>query len=163
MVVAGYNAEVAEANGYQIITHEDGTQESVPVTEAAIAQQQQADQLRAAAQQGAVSPSGAVPCGDSWVSGTKLANDTLAFSTGFLVYGAAYEHTWRVNAIALINSNSWGTTGAGPASGTKSWEGAIPSVVGPGIASVPPGSALASVTLLNGTVCYSVGPSFSFG
>jgi len=35
MTVGGYDAAVAEANGYQIITNEDGTQESVPVTAAA--------------------------------------------------------------------------------------------------------------------------------
>lgn len=162
MTVAGYDAEVAEANGFKIVTHEDGTQESVPVTDAAVTQRQQADQLRAVAQQDDTSPSVAV-CGDSWASGTKVANDSVAFSTGFLVYGAAYAHTWTVYATGAITANSWTTSGAGPASGTKSWTGAIPGVVGPGVGGVPFGSASASVILVDGTVCYSVGPTFLFG
>ena len=162
MTVAGYDAEVAEANGFKLVTHADGTQESVPVTDAAIAQRQQADQLRATAQQDASSPSGIV-CGDSWASGTKIANDTVAFSTGFLVYGAAHAHTWTVYAVGAITANSWTTSGAGPASGTKSWTGAIPSVIGPGVGGVPFASTSASVILVDGTVCYSVGPTFLFG
>ena len=161
MTVSGYNAEVAEANGYKIVTNADGTQESVPVTDAAIAQRRQADQLRAAAPQETASP--AVVCGDSWASGTKVANDTVAFNTGFIVYGAAYEHTWTVYADGFITANSWSTSGAGPASGNESWEGAIPGVVGPGIGGVPFGSASASVVLVDGTVCYSDGPTFTFG
>ena len=50
MVVAGYDAEVAEANGFKIVTHADGSQESVPVTAAAAAQRERADQRRAANQ-----------------------------------------------------------------------------------------------------------------
>lgn len=161
MTVAGYDAEVAEVNGFKIITRADGTQESVPVTDAAIAQRQQADLLRAAAQQDTASP--LAVCGDSWASGTKLANDTVAFSTGFLVYGAAYQHTWTVYATGFITGNSWTTSGAGPASGTKSWTGAISNVVGPGIGGVPFAAASASVILIDGTVCYSVGPTFTFG
>ncbi len=163
MVVHGYDAQVAAANGYRIVSNADGTQQSVPVTAAAIAQRQQADQIRAAARQGTPSPSVGVVCGDSWVSGVKKARDTVAFSTGFLVYGAAYQHTWTVYATGFITGNSWTTSGAGPASGTKSWTGAIPRVVGPGVGGVPFASASASVILVDGTVCYSVGPTFTFG
>lgn len=164
MTVAGYDEKVAEANGFKIVTHDDGTQESVPITDAAIAQRQLDNQLRAAAPQDTAraAPPGAV-CGDSWVSGAKIAGDTVAFSTGFLVYGAAYEHTWTVYATGFVTGNSWSTAGAGPASGTKSWTGAIPGVVGPGVGGVPFGAASASVILVDGTVCYSVGPTFTFG
>ncbi|WP_256728800.1 hypothetical protein [Microbacterium oleivorans] len=164
MVVGGYDAAVAEANGFKIVTHEDGTQESVPVTEAAAAQLQQADQRRAEAQleSAAADP---VPgnCGSSWASGSKRANDTVAFSTGFIVFLAAYEHDWRVYANGFISGNYWSTGGAGPSTGSKSWTGAIPGVVGPGIGGVPAYSASASVILVDGTVCYSVGPTFTFG
>ena len=166
MVVKGYDAQVAEANGYKIVTNADGTQQSVPVTSAAIAQQAKSDQLRAAAQattQIAASSAGGVVCGDSWVSGAKLANNTVAFHTGFLVYGAASYHVWTVYAVGTITANSWATSGSGPYSGTQSWEGGISTVIGPGVGGVPFLSPAASVVLENGSICFSVGPTFTFG
>lgn len=163
MVAKGYDAQVAAANGFQIVTNADGTQSSVPVTAAAKAQLQQAAERRAQLQSSTVSPQGVGNCGESWASGSKIANDTVAFSTGFQVFLAATHHTWTVYATGLITANSWTTSGAGPATGNKSWTGAIPSVVGPGVGGVPWGSASASVVLVDGTVCYSDGPTFTFG
>lgn len=165
MAVGGYDAQVAAANGYKIVTHADGTEESVPVTAAAAAERKQADQARAAAQasQSTVAPAAVGNCGSSWLQGAKVANDTVTFQTGFIVYLAAYEHTWTVNAQGFISGNYWTTSGAGPANGSDSWEGAIPGVVGPGWAGVPAWSASASVVLRDGTVCYSLGPTFNFG
>lgn len=163
MVVGGYDAQVAEANGFKIVTHADGSQESVPVTAAAVAQLKQADQLRAAARQSAGTSGAAAVCGDSWVSGSKIANDTVAFNTGFIVYLSAYSHSWRVYATGFVTGNYWSTSGAGPASGNKSWSGAIPGVIGPGVGGVPWGSNSASVVLVDGTVCWSDGPTFTFG
>lgn len=166
MTVGGYNAQVAAAHGYKIVTHSDGTQESVPVTAAAVAERKQADQARIAAQaksQSTVTPAVVGNCGSSWLQGTKIANDTVTFQTGFIVYLAAYEHTWTVNAVGFITANHWTTTGAGPANGSDSWQGAIYNVVGPGYAGVPAWSASASVVLRDGTVCYSLGPTFNFG
>jgi hypothetical protein len=166
MVVHGYDAQVAAENGYKIVTNADGTQDSVPVTAAAAAQQQQADQLRANAQaesQSTATPAVLTECGYDWVSGSKIANNTVAFNTGFLVYLAGTHYTWTVNAVGFITANHWTSSGGGPASGTKNWNGAIPNVIGPGIGGVPGGSASAAVILVDGTVCYSEGISFSFG
>ncbi|MEV7694008.1 hypothetical protein AB0N73_11845 [Microbacterium sp. NPDC089189] len=164
MTIVGYDEAVAKANGFQVITNPDGSQSSIAVTDEATAQLQQAAVLRAQAQLAAPAAD-PVPgnCGSSWASGSKIANDTVAFSTGFLVFLAAYEHDWRVNATGFVTGNHWNTGGAGPASGTKSWTGAIPGVIGPGFGGVPAYSASASVILVDGAVCYSVGPTFSFG
>lgn len=163
MVVAGYDAKVAEANGFKIVTHADGSQESVPVTAAAAAQHKRADQLRAADQKSVGTSAALTVCGDSWLSGAKVDNNVVVFQTGFIVYGAAYEHTWTVYATGAITGNSWSTSGPGPASGNRSWEGGIGNVIGPGIAGVPWGSWSASVILVDGTVCWSDGPNFAFG
>jgi hypothetical protein len=50
-----------------------------------------------------------------------------------------------------------------PILGTETWEGGIPSVGGPGVGGVPFLSPAASVLLENGTICFSVGPTFTFG
>lgn len=163
MVVAGYDAKVAEANGFKIVTHADGSQESVPVTGAAAAQHKRADQLRAADQKSVGTSAALTVCGDSWLSGAKVDNNVVVFQTGFIVYRAAYEHTWTVYATGAITGNSWSTSGPGPASGNRSWEGGIGNVIGPGIAGVPWGSWSASVILVDGTVCWSDGPNFAFG
>lgn len=163
MVVHGYDAQVAAANGYKIVTNADAAQESIPVTAAAVAQSKQADQRRAGVQaQSAATPAVVGNCGSSWVSGVKQAHDTVAFSTGFLVYLAATHYTWTVYATGAITGNHLSSTGGGPASGTRSWTGAIPSVIGPGIGGVPFACGSASVVLVDGTVCYSVGPTFLF-
>lgn len=166
MVVKGYDAQVALAHGYQIVTNANGTQESIPITAAAIAQRAQAQQARAAAQaktQGVAAPDVVGDCGYSWLSGTKAANNTLKFNTGFVVYGAGYEYDWYVYALAAVTVGSWSTSGPGPASGNKHWDAAMYNIIGPGIAAVPIGSASAEVILVDGTVCYSDGPSFAFG
>ena len=166
MVVKGYDAKVAAANGYKIVTNADGTQASVPVTAAAIAQQKQADQRMVAARTATAVPAASgsgVVCGDSWASGVKKANNTVAFHTGFIVYGAVSFHTWSVYAVGVVTANGWTTAGNGPVSGTQSWSGAIPSVVGPGVGGVPALSPSASVLLVNGAICFSYGPTFTFG
>ena len=87
----------------------------------------------------------------------------MAFHTGVLVYGAVRFHNWAVYAVGVVTANAWGTSGNGPVSGTESWTGAIPSVVGPGVGGVPTLSPAASVLLANGSYCFSYGPTFTFG
>ena len=114
MIIVGYDEQVAAANGFQVITNPDGSQYSIAVTNEAKAQLQQAEALRAEAQLAAPAAD-PVPgnCGSSWASGAKIANDTVAFSTGFLVFLAAYEHDWRVNATGFVTANPLEHRGCG--------------------------------------------------
>lgn len=159
MVKSGFNERVAEAHGFKIVSDVDGTQRSIPVTPEAEALLRQGDQLRAQSQAIA---SDVDNCGSSWATGTKIANDTVAVNTGFQVFLAASEYDWTVYANGFITGNSWYTGGLGPASGYKNWNVGISNVVGPGWGGVPYASASASVILVDGTVCYSVGPTFTF-
>lgn len=166
MVVGGYNEAVAEAHGFKIVTNSDGTQQSVPVTKAASALLAEAAQKRAAAQtaRAGATPNSTGNCGSSWLSGSKLANDTVGATTGFQVYLAGYEYDWKVTATGFWSGGVWNVTNVpGPATGYMNKQIAIYGVVGPGIAGVPRYSWTASVTLVDGTVCYSTGPSFNFG
>jgi hypothetical protein len=166
MVVKGYDSSVAAANGYKIVTNTDGAQSSVPVTAAAKAQDQLAKQMRADALSGGSAMTAAANGGDKWgdcggsgISAVKQANDQLAWHTWFTVFGAASGYSWNVSAIGAITTNSWHMSGNGPASGSKSFDGGG-RVVGPGYATVPIWSV---VTLVNGAVCYSLGPIAWFG
>lgn len=163
MAVGGYDATVAEANGYQIITNGDGTQESVPVTAAAKARAAAQPTVRdRLADVGEVTPYDEVvgDCGLSYLDGSKGANDTISYETGFVVRDAVSSFTWNVTATGFLTSGSKSYSG-GP--GDAEWGVADTVVaVGPGTAFVPGVSAAAAATLIDGSVCYSGGPSFDF-
>jgi hypothetical protein len=132
MVVKKYDREVAAANGYEIVTNSDGTESSVPVTAAAIAQQARADEARAntLVQARSDGPDAWGDCGGSGISAVKKANDQLAWHTWFTVFGAATGYSWNVSASGAITGNSWHMSGNGPASGSKSFDGGG-TVIGP--------------------------------
>lgn len=149
MTFGGFNAEVAAANGFEVVTNPDGTQSSNPVTSEA---KKQIDS--------SIGPFGTVPgsCGTSTVSAVKLAGDTVAYHTGYSVPFPVYERSWRVNIQSITGWNahpSWG----GPTAANWYTEGTA-WIVGPGVAVVP---VTAFVTASNGRTCYSGGPTASFG
>lgn len=161
MTVVGYDAHVAEANGYQIVTNPDGSQSSVPVTDEAKAQQAAADAAKADYKSD-VSARGVVDgdCGSSWISAAKQANDTVAYQTGYIVWGAVVDSQWTVVATGFISGNSV-VLHPGANGGTWETEGAVYNVVGPGVAGVTTGSSFA--VLVGGQVCHSGGPTATFG
>jgi len=166
MTVGGYDVAVAEANGYKIVTHADGSQESVPVTPAAKAREavkpSLTERLQASKAASEVTPYDEVVgnCGLSYLDGSKGANDTISYETGFVVRDAVKSFRWQVNANGFLTNGSKSYSGG---AGDAEW-GTSGSVraVGPGTAFVPGASAVAAATLIDGSICYSGGPSFSF-
>lgn len=153
--------DIAAANGYEVITQSDGSQVSVPVTEAAKEREAAATVEREAA----LAQAGPQPfdevvgdCGSARVGAVKKAGDLLAVTTGYVVFGAVREHHWVVNAIGAITGNSL-TFGGAPNAGIFSGEGGM-TVIGPGIASVP---LTSFAVLASGQVCYSYLPTAAFG
>ena len=92
MTFGGYDAGVAAAHGYRIITASSGVQFSVPVMNAAKKEAQSAG-------------TAAGDCGTSFVNAAKLSNDTLAVNTGYQVPFPVAEKTWRVLAQSLLSSH----------------------------------------------------------
>jgi hypothetical protein len=167
MTVGGYDADIAEANGYQIVTNPDGSQSSVPITEDAKAQQAAAEAAKAEYYQDQNTNDGMAPlgvvdgnCGSSWINATKQANDTVAYQTGYVVWGAVVDSQWDVVATGFISGSSVRLYPI-PNSGTWATEGALYNVIGPGIANVTIATSFA--VLASGQVCYSGGPSAAFG
>ncbi|CAN00463.1 hypothetical protein DOU17_10190 [Clavibacter michiganensis subsp. michiganensis] len=144
MSFRGYDSSVAEAHGYRIVTNSDGRQTSVPVSAEA----------RRQAVLDNVAPG---DCGSSFVNAAKLSNDTLAVTTGYKVPFTVAEKTWRVNAVSVFSSHTFPWDG--PSGGAWSAQAAA-TLVGPGVAVVP---LTAHVVVVNGRVCYSAGPTASFG
>lgn len=171
MHVAYYDEAVASANGYAIVTDQAGRQRSEPITEEAKARAaQRTDPAAIAAQKqlgGMVSTNALVydevvgDCGLSYVGAEKISGDRVPFETGFIVRDAVRSWTWRIQANAFISGDS--RNFGGGATGPEVDRSGTMIAVGPGTAFVPGFSNSALVTLVDGAVCYSGGPSVGFG
>lgn len=155
MVFGGYDASVAKANGFRIVTAKNGTQTSVPVTRAAKLAAKSFVAPKSGASTNAVVPG---TCGTSFLTAAKLSNDNLAINTGYSVGFPVLEKHWSVNAVGFVTGHSFAFSTAGTAA---SWSAqAAATVVGPGVAIVP----LTSIVIgANGKICHSNGPTASFG
>lgn len=146
-----FDVAVAEANGFKIITREDGMKQSVPVTPGAIAEQERAERLTKQHNVLARGEANMGNCGKSWIDAAKGANDQLTLKTGFQTYMSVNSFRWDVAASALIRGTtvSW----KGGAVGT-SWSGkSTKTVIGPGVAQLRLSQDLSYVLLVNGTKC----------
>ncbi|WP_144757151.1 hypothetical protein [Curtobacterium pusillum] len=155
MVSKGYDAKVAEAHGFKIVTAADGTQSSVPVTDDAKA-------LVAASKPTGVHVLNTVSgdCGSSTVTAYYTSPAKVTVFTSYKVRLTSVSQNWHVNAVpaatgkiahvfnfsGLNSSPSW--TGQ-PQTATIAYSGSG------GDAQVTLGSY---AILVDGDVCYSGGP-----
>lgn len=150
MVPAGFDLDVAEANGYTIVTNADGTQQSIPVSDDAIEFEQQL--VRSAAKSRTTWVEG--PCGNSWINAVSKGNSGF-ISTGYVVPRPVIAKSWTVQVWGWSGLPSFSWTGPSGASWSSSW-----SFSGGGdFANVLPGS---NVVMNNGTVCVSGSPGENF-
>ncbi len=153
MNIIGYDKAVAEANGFTIVTDQDGTQHSVPVTKQAKAQ--------VAAANSVVKPLNTVygDCGTSSLYIQVKWATVLMVSTGYSVVLASVSHIWNVDGA--VSSGTW-SNGFSGLNFSTTWSATHNVNVGNGahgFGSVRPGS---EATLINGVICASGGPSDSW-
>jgi hypothetical protein len=102
MVLTGFDVSVAEKNGFAIVTAPDGTQTSVPVTEAArVWVARYAD---GPARSLAVQPHAGGNCGFDHLSITaRNAAGGISIDTGYVLTGgvASYRQNWAVAGVTL--------------------------------------------------------------
>ncbi|PPF56578.1 hypothetical protein C5C55_08705 [Rathayibacter sp. AY1C2] len=153
MTGGSFDPDVAEANGFRIVTDEAGTR-SEPVTA-------EAQALVAESSSASTFDSAVGNCGHAWLNGSKGNLDTVNFTTGYSVRLPVQGHQWRVQAAGFITSGEKNyAQGAGP--GVWSTHDSTVAI-GPGFAIVPAFSPVAMAILVDGEECYSGGPSFTFG
>lgn len=149
MEFTGYDAAVAEANGYSIVTDEAGVTRSVPVSADALAYERQLERA-------VLSRTKFVdgPCGSSWIN-AQSSGQRKVITTGYTVTHPVIAKNWTVQVWGWsgLPSHHWG--GASGATWFSSW-----SYNGGGdFANVLPGS---NVVMSNGAVCVSGSPGENF-
>lgn len=167
MDIAGYDHDVAEANGYRIEVDADGVETSVPVTaaaktaDAAAGATLDAQLSQITTQDGVVQPQGydevEGPCGFSYVDASHNGYQFVYVRTGYGVTHSVVTRWWSVWLTGFggsLEANFNG--GATP----PVWGGqANVTLSGAGIAHVTVGS---HVVLTNGAICYSGSPSTNY-
>jgi hypothetical protein len=159
MVAAGFDEDVARANGYQIVTDANGEKRSVPVTAAAKAAEAQL--LAKQKAEGTISPLANVVVGDCGSSRIVIVDGPefrdAGISTSFNVNRPAVNYSWFVDITG--NATSTRRTFSGGLAFRTSWQHTFVHTVpaaGTYIASVAKNS---NAVLNNGTLCFSGGPS----
>lgn len=159
MSATGYDADIARANGFEIVTYDDGSWESVAVTAEAEKQNAETGIMSPEPGDGSTAARGTVygPCGSSWVDASasgRLVTAVTGYSVTAPVSNRIY---WDVTFWTGYGATtlSW-PSGPSPAY----WQGAG-SVL---YASSTGGTAIAggAVILINGTVCGAGLPSDGF-
>lgn len=107
MGVTGFDAAVAEANGFEIVTDSSGTQTSVPVTDAAKA-------IVAAAAQAGHRDLGTVDgdCGRSWLNTSRAGSNKVVINTGYRVWLPSVGQQWNVDLFSSHGGYSVPFSGA---------------------------------------------------
>jgi hypothetical protein len=172
MRLVDFDARVARANGFEVVTLPDGSRASVPAAKAAAARKGEyvpkTGVLRKAPANGGGSAYGygALPgdCGVSWVSLEDRGSDALLL-TGFELVPAAgspWDVHWKVN----INDN--GGSSSQSYDEYDGFEGFLSWTAYARWLRLTPGWAFATVVWFqswtvtgNGWVCWSAGPSAS--
>jgi hypothetical protein len=158
MVVKGYDATVAAANGFTIVTDSNGVQSSVPVTAAAKALVASSAPLAATSTSaGGVHPdgTGSANCGSSYITLTAHGLSYVEYETGYSVRLPTSGRWWGITVWS--GAGATGVSMNSGLAGAKTWAslGYI-NGSGGGWGYVNAGSF---AILTDGSVCYTTGPT----
>ena len=159
MNLEGFNAAVAKANGYKIVTYANGDEQAVPVhPKAGLRDSPLLVKTKSGGLHADNSSTDGIygNCGYSWITSTQTGTNQIKIQSGFNVAPAAVYFNWFVS---LNDANGSSTQGAGgyldfDPSWTGTWtdlyqyEYSIDEVL----------SDESFATLDNGEVCSSAGP-----
>jgi hypothetical protein len=173
MVLRGFDAEVARANGFEIVTLPDGATASVPkeLAQAAASGEYQPTEGVLPAQGGGTDGgfeshgygSGRGECGTSWVDISPIGNHKASLSSGMDLVSAAGSVsgvTWHIN---IHDTGGTSQQGYGTSNGVNygvSWV-AYTRILGlsPGFVDATIVWYSSWVATSRGWLCYSVGPT----
>lgn len=157
MYISGFDAAVARAHGYKIVTYANGDQQSVPVNP------------RSGLPKGPLlvrSAGGLRPdnsgydevtgdCGTSWIYGNEVSTSHISLESGFDLTDPAVAYSW---VISLSDANgSSRQTASGTLLERKSWEGTWNDLYQYEY-TIDQVLTSSTVILYDGSTCYSGGP-----
>lgn len=165
----GYDARVAEANGFSITVDANGNHTSVAVTPEAARVQRDADAAALRDSTSAPAPqaraeSNLGTCGKVWLDASKGTNDMLKAAVGFQTYMSVAEFNWTI--VAAGTFSGWVQTWNGGTTTSAGWSASHTApAIGPGTASLRQSQVDGYVILVDGTKCQTglPGPVVGFG
>jgi hypothetical protein len=159
MSLEGFNAAVAKAHGYKIVTYADGDQQSVPVNSKSGLPK---SPLLVRERDGVISPDNSGTekiygnCGYSFITSTQTSTNHIEIQSGFGVAPAAIYYQWF---ISLNDANGSSTQSAGGyLAGDLTWTGTWKNLYQYEYSIDEVLSDDSYATLDNGEVCSSAGP-----
>lgn len=153
MNIVGYDAGIAAANGFEIVTDENGVQTSVPVTDEAkaiVAEYEGGPQARNTVWG---------DCGSASLFITRLGIYTIVIETAYSAYLPSVSHVWDVDGAVTSGTYSEAFSGL---NFSNTWYAAHNVGVNnntSGFGVVRSGSR---AYLIDGAICYAYGPSDSW-
>ncbi|WP_370947041.1 hypothetical protein AB5J62_05665 [Amycolatopsis sp. cg5] len=159
MYVAGFNEEVAKANGYKIVTYPNGDRQSVPADPDSklpkspiLSHTANTDAAPANSDYDRVQGN----CGSSWIAVRQTGPSNVQVGSGFSVYTGTVSHSWTV-ALSDANGTSHQSGPSRPTNGTWAWTWSNLYQRSYTFDHVSSGVA----QLVDGVVCYAGRPSVS--
>jgi hypothetical protein len=164
MYVTGFDAAVAKAHGYKIVTYANGDMQAVPINPSS-GLPKGTLLVKTPAPNGTIRPANgdysqvSGNCGDSWISGWQTGAHQIELTSGFDVVLPAVKFKWRILLTDFNGDSEQGDSGwlAEDSSWSGSW---------PGLTqyewSVDQVENSSYATLTDGEICYSGGPLISF-
>jgi len=160
MYVGGFDAAVAKAHGYKIVTYANGDQQAVPVNSKSGLPKGPL-LVKASARKGGVSPDNSSgdtvygDCGYSWIAGEQTGTHQIELSSGFGVDDAAVEYSWTVQLSDENGTSTHHASGtlALDSSWSDEWTG-----LNQYDYSIDEALTSSYAIMDDGSVCYSGGP-----
>lgn len=164
MYVTGFDAAVAKAHGYKLVTYANGDEQAVPIDPRSGLPK--GTLLVKASAKGGIHPDNGASnrvtgnCGDSWIAADEVGPNKINLTSGFDVIMPVTKYKWIIQLEDINGKSEQGASGTLP-SGFSSWEDDWPNLT-QYVFSVDQVLTGSYAILDNGEVCNSVGPKIDW-
>jgi hypothetical protein len=157
MYIGGFDAAVAKAHGYKIVTYANGDQQSVPVNPKSYLPKGPLLVKATGKLSPATSGYDAVDgdCGDAWIYGAEITTAHIEIQSGFDVTEPAIAYRWVVS-LSDANGTSHQTE-SGTLAERSSWEHTWSDLYQYEY-TIDQATTSSKAVLEDGSICYSGGP-----
>lgn len=164
MYVTGFDAAVAKAHGYKLVTYANGDEQAVPINPRSGLPK--GTLLVKASAKGGITPDNGASnkvygnCGDSWIAADQVGPHKINLTSGFDVIMPAASYNWDIQLEDINGISEQGAKGTLPP-GFSSWDDDWPNLTQYDF-SVDQVLTGSYAILDDGELCNSVGPKIDW-